>query len=221
LARALERPSRGTGASSGPEASPPPGSNRLDVTLRFRVLSDRRVVGSLGSPRPAWPRCLASIRPFRYSSSVRAQGRDSLGRSSHAVALTFTAYPEDLAFAFAQGTSRGVPFPSALGEVRVHVRPVSRFGSGALSPRSAGGSQAADYGVAHRFSQPRSDFFLTRPSCHFQTGNALGIRPSGVSSSRGSPPARRRRHTLLTLLLVECACSRPRREPPPARRVAS
>jgi hypothetical protein len=55
-------------------------------------------------------------------------------------------------------------------------------------------SHPAGYGAAHRFSQPRSGFFLPPPSCHFQTGGALGVSPyRGLflprSPDDSSPPA--------------------------------
>lgn len=36
-------------------------------------------------------------------------------------------------------------------------------------------SHQEDYGIACRFSQPHSDFFLSIPSHHFQMGSTLGI----------------------------------------------
>ena len=44
----------------------------------------------------------------------------------------------------------------------------------------ASGSHSAGYGAAHRLSQPLSDFFLSVPSCHFQTGGVHGVCPSGI-----------------------------------------
>jgi hypothetical protein len=40
--------------------------------------------------------------------------------------------------------------------------------------------------------------FLSPPSCHFQTGNALGVYPSGDCSFHKAPAAHRHRHALLT-----------------------
>jgi hypothetical protein len=50
-------------------------------------------------------------------------------------------------------------------------RPVARS--------AADGSHSVGFGVARRFSQPLSDFFLSPPSHHFQAGGAPGIHPSG------------------------------------------
>jgi hypothetical protein len=44
----------------------------------------------------------------------------------------------------------------------------------------AGGSQSSSYGAAHRLSQPLSDFLLSLPPCHFQTGGVHGVRPPGI-----------------------------------------
>jgi hypothetical protein len=65
---------------------------------------------------------------------------------------------------------------------------------------SARGSHPADYGVAHRFSQPLSDFFLSPTSRHFQAGGVHGVCPSGVCSFHEAPTTHRRRRALLTLL---------------------
>lgn len=43
------------------------------------------------------------------------------------------------------------------------------------------------YGVAHRLSQPFSDFFLPKPSHHFQMGNALGVSPFRGFPFRAAP----------------------------------
>lgn len=69
-----------------------------------------------------------------------------------------------------------------------------------LPEHSASRSHPASYGVAHRFSQPRSDFFLSPPSRHFQTGGVRGIHPTGGCSSYEASAARRRRNTLVTFL---------------------
>jgi hypothetical protein len=53
-------------------------------------------------------------------------------------------------------------------------------------------------------------FFLPPPSCHFQTGGAPGVRPSGSSSTHAAPTTRRRRHALLTFLPTAGLPPRPR-----------
>lgn len=65
--------------------------------------------------------------------------------------------------------------PSAFKEERVHGRDVHR--DAPVIPVDVGGSHAVDYGAARRFSQPHSDLFLSRPSCHSQAGDALGVLP--------------------------------------------
>lgn len=42
---------------------------------------------------------------------------------------------------------------------------------------SANRSHAIGYGVAHRLSQPHSDFFFSSPSCRFQAGGVPGVVP--------------------------------------------
>jgi len=84
-------------------------------------------------------------------------------------------------------------------------------------PGSADESHPAGYGAAHRFSQPLSGFLRSPPSCHFQAGGALGVRPSGVSSPHAAPETRRHRRTLLTFIPADWPGSRPRREHPWAR----
>jgi len=70
---------------------------------------------------------------------------------------------------------------------------------------SARGSHPADYGVAHRFSQPLSDFYLSPPSRHFQAGGVHGVCPPGDCSSHDAPTTRRRRPALLTFSPASCA----------------
>jgi hypothetical protein len=60
-------------------------------------------------------------------------------------------------------------------------------------PVFAGGSHSTNYGAAPRLSQPLSDFLLSLPSYHFQTGGVHGVRPSGIcslheASDDSSPP---------------------------------
>jgi hypothetical protein len=93
------------------------------------------------------------------------------------VQLSFTALPEVPARNLSiTGSSLGVPFLTALKEKRVHVSPSEGWASQRLLG-SVESSHALDYGAARRFSQPLSDFFLSPPSCHFQTGDALRIPP--------------------------------------------
>ena len=113
------------------------------------------------------------------------------------------------------GTSLRVPCPfSARGRESPRS---SRLPGGTPScPGAADGSHAASFGVARRFSQPLSDFFLSPPSCHFQTGGALGVSPfRGFCLPRSpdgsSPPA-----YPLGLPPADCAGPRPRRGHPRA-----
>jgi hypothetical protein len=83
----------------------------------------------------------------------------------------------------------GFRAPSTLWEERVHVPNRLPGGRPGFAGVSADGAHAADYGVARRFSQPLSDFFLSPPSHHFQMGGVRGVCPPGVSSSREAPTA--------------------------------
>jgi hypothetical protein len=113
------------------------------------------------------------------------------------------------------GTSPGVscPFSARGGE---SPRSARLPGGTPGCPGAADGSHTASFGVAHRFSQPLSDFFLSPPSCHFQTGGALGVSPfRGFflprSSDDSSPPG-----YPLGLPPADCAGPRPRRGHPRA-----
>jgi hypothetical protein len=71
---------------------------------------------------------------------------------------------------------------------------VARTGLPGGARGCAGESQPADYGAAHRFSQPLSGFFLSPPSRHFQTGGVRGVLPFRElflprSPDGSSPPA--------------------------------
>jgi hypothetical protein len=83
-------------------------------------------------------------------------------------------------------TGRESPRPPRFTGLAVRIGPKT-------GPASTGGSHAASYGAAHRFSQPPSDLLLSMPSCHFQTGGVHGVRPPGnysfhEASSDSSPP---------------------------------
>jgi hypothetical protein len=86
---------------------------------------------------------------------------------------------------------RESPRPSARLAVRDPASP-------ALPGWCTSGSHPASYGAAHRFSQPRSGFFLSPPSRHFQASGARGVRPTGICSLCEASTTRRRRHTLST-----------------------
>jgi hypothetical protein len=150
--------------------------------------------------------------PSGIPSSARVQRRDSLnypllGFSSPSRPISSSPPPTSLPAA----PLMGFQFPSTHQEERVHVRSLATclpsFNGQRLAPdsatpvlpeHSASRSHPASYGVAHRFSQPRSDFFLSPPSRHFQTGGVRGIHPTGGCSSYEASTARRRRITLVT-----------------------
>jgi hypothetical protein len=144
--------------------------------------------------------------PSGVPSSARVQRRDSLnnpllGFSSPTRPISSSPPPTSLPAA----PLLGFQFPSTHQEERVHVRTACLAALVPASPvlpgLSANGSHPASYGVAHRFSQPRSDFFLSPPSRHFQTGGVRGIHPTGGCSSYEASTARRRRNTLVTFFL--------------------
>lgn len=119
-----------------------------------------------------------------------------LDQSSPEVQLSFTVYPAHLVRSLSTGdTSPGVPCPYSAHGVRVHVR----FPGSPGCPGDAGGSLSASFGVARRFSQPLSDFFLSSPSHHFRVGGTPGVLPTGVHSSHEASTIRHRRPALLAL----------------------
>jgi len=174
--------------------------NRRGVTVPYRVLPYSEVAGVLGSPLLVRPQRPLNAWPCRCSFLRPRPKMRLFGQSSPGVRPSYTVFPEDSATGLSTGgTSLGVHAPSTLEEERVHVRPVARptprFCRGPTS-----GSHPAGYGVAHRFSQPLSDFFLSPPPRHFQAGGVHGVHPTGVCSFHEAPTTRRRRHALLTLL---------------------
>lgn len=147
--------------------------------------------------------------PSGIPSSAHVQRRDSLdypllGFSSSSRPISSSPPPASLPTA----PLLGFQFPSTHQEgestsVRspfVLQRPTPSSATPVLPEHSASRSHPASYGVAHRFSQPRSDFFLSPPSRHFQAGGVRGIHPTGGCSSYEAPTARRRRNTLVTFL---------------------
>jgi hypothetical protein len=138
-------------------------ADRREVTVPCRVLPAEDVAGTLGCLRPVRPWRPRARGPSGVPVSNRAQRCDSLGNPL----LGFRA-------------------ASTLEEERVHVPIRLPGGRPGFAGVSAGRSHPADYGVARRFFQPLSDFFLSPPSPHFQRGGVPAVRPSGVSSSRRS-----------------------------------
>jgi len=172
-------------------------------------LSGSEVAGVLGFPLPVRPQHSQNARPFRCSFLCPCSETRLSEQSSPGVQLPYTAYLGSSATDISAGsTSLGVPIPfNALGgesprpsarRLPVTQRTTPSSATPVLPEHSASRSHPASYGVAHRFSQPRSDFFLSPPSRHFQTGDIRGIHPTGGCSSYEASAARRRRNTLVT-----------------------
>lgn len=122
---------------------------------------------------------------------TRLPDLSSLGvRTSYTVFLTALSRP------LGRDAFLGVSAPSALEVKRVH----GWFVTSAPVARGRQQFPPAGFGVAHRFSQPPSDFFLSPPPRHFQTGGAPGICPSRVCSSHEASTIRHRRPALMALL---------------------
>jgi hypothetical protein len=163
-------------------------ADRHEVTVPFRVLPTEDVAGTLGCLRPVRPWRPRARDPSGVPVSGRAQRCDSLGNPL----LGFSppsrcCPPSPPPVSRLEAPLLGFRAPSTHWEERVHVPirlPGGRPGFAGVYVRR---SHPADYGVAHRFSQPLSDFFLSPPSHHFQVGGVRGVRPSGDSSSRRSP----------------------------------
>jgi len=141
------------------------------------------------------------------------------GQSSRGVQPSFTVRPRiPVRSSSATNTSLGVPCPYSAYRKGESTSMPSCLGFGTLgvTQASLNSSQTAQYGVARRLSQPLSDLLLPPPSCHFQTGNARGVCPSGVSSSLARPQQLvAARHALLPFS-VGLRIPRPRRGKPPA-----
>jgi hypothetical protein len=139
---------------------------------------------------------LAGASPLRCSSCRPCLRKRLPRRSSPGFRSSCTVLPEVPAHGLStEGTSPGVRCPYSArggGSPRLAGCPV-KLPRG--SPGDcAGGSHSADYGAAHRLSQPLSGFLFPPPSCHFQAGGALGVLPSrGLfrprSPDSSSPPA--------------------------------
>jgi hypothetical protein len=154
--------------------------NRREVVVHSRVLPGCEVASAFGCSPPVLPLCSPNTWPFRYSLPSPSPKTRLFGPSSPVVRVSYTVFPEvpapDLSI---EGTSHGVSCPfSAYGQRESTSFPVSRSGSPTISRReSTSRSHPAGYGAAHRFSQPLSGFFLSKPSCHFQTGCTPGVPP--------------------------------------------
>lgn len=127
-------------------------------------------------------RCLAGI-PY----PALAQGRDSQDIPLLRFNPPSRFLPETSVLHLSvQNHSPGISFPfNASGNES--PRPPRLTGLAVrLGPKtesaSADGSHPASYGAAHSLSQPLSDFLLSLPSCHFQTGGVHGVRPPGIYS---------------------------------------
>jgi hypothetical protein len=95
--------------------------NRREVTVPYRVLMDSEVVGASGFPLPARLCRSQATGPPGVSSSVLAQGRDSLN-------VPLLRFDPPTRFSLSppsgfrpEGNSHGVPSPTALQVARVHV----------------------------------------------------------------------------------------------------
>jgi len=154
--------------------------------------------------------------PSGFPSSAPAQGRDSVGTALLRFNSSLRSLLHSTPDLSVLGTSLGVSFPSAYALRRVHVLRVSPV---RLPDSGIRGARAQDclarnlpalptvagYGPAHRFSQPQSEFFLSLPSRHFQTGNALGIHPFRGFVLLRVAAAHRLGHALVTFSPASCA----------------
>jgi hypothetical protein len=148
--------------------------NRHEVTVRFRVSLASDVAGTSGCLLPVRPRRSQTPWPFRCSCHQPRPRMRLRWRSSRAVQRSFTVCPDRprLASLDVRHLSWGFCSLQRIRWRESTSAPVAR-------PGCAGRSHPADYGAAHRFSQPLSDFFLSPPSRHFQAGGAPGIHPTG------------------------------------------
>jgi hypothetical protein len=118
--------------------------------------------------------------------------------SSREVQSSFAAYPQNVRPAPLDPEPLSWDFVplQRIQTTRVHVHPGEpRWPPGLPEdkPDSASRPHPANYGAAHRLSQPPSDFLLSLPPCHFQTGSIHGVHPSGnysfhEASGNSSPP---------------------------------
>jgi hypothetical protein len=144
-------------------------------------------VGCLGYLHPVWHSNSQNTLPCRCSSPILVQGRDSLNMSLLRFNPPSRFIPETSALRLStQDNSHGICAPTAHTSKK-SPRPYRRTGLAIRNdPRIASTfadrPQSISYGAAHRLSQPLSDLLLFLPSCHFQTGDAHGVRPSGVCS---------------------------------------
>jgi hypothetical protein len=148
--------------------------NRHEVTVRFRVSLAGDVAGASGCLLPVRPRRSQTPWPFRCSCHQPRPRMRLRWRSSRAVQPSFTVCPDRprLASLDVRHLSWGFTSLQRSRWRESTSAPVARLGCACRS-------HPADYGAAHRFSQPLSDFFLSPPSHHFQAGGAPGIHPSG------------------------------------------
>jgi hypothetical protein len=110
--RAPELPLQRNARASRRTVPSPTRSNRLGVTVPFRVLPGSEVAGVLGYLLPVRPRRSQNARSFRYSFLHPHPRTRLLGRSSHGVRLSFTVCPEVPAPGLStEGTSLGVSSP--------------------------------------------------------------------------------------------------------------
>jgi hypothetical protein len=155
-----------------------------------------------------------TLDPSGIPDTTRGQGRDSLDDPLLGLGPPTRCFPSPLpavsrprAPLWGSSPLQRMRWRESTSSSRWH-RPVARS--------VADGFPAAGYGVAHRFSQPPSDFFLSPPPRHFQAGGAPGVLPyRGFLLSRSpddsSPPA-----YLPGLAPASCAYPHPRRGHPRA-----
>jgi len=156
----------------------PTRSNRLGVTVPYRVLPGSEVAGLLGYPLPVRSQHSQNARPFRYSFLHPRPRTRLLGRSSHGVRPSFTVYLEASATGLStDGTSLGVPSPLQRSRRREST---SRPGCPARAPwlcqgvRQRNPTPPATVPLTG-FPNLSAAFFLSPPSRHFQTGGVRGV----------------------------------------------
>jgi len=130
--------------------------------------------------------CSPPVRPVRSRRTAHPvfPAPPAPGDATHRVLLSWgsipsTVFPEVPARNLSVSRhSPGVLSPTAHWVARVH----GLAGCPVRHPRLSLGVSStvppADYGAAHRFSQPLSDFFLSRPVHLFQMAGAPGVVPS-------------------------------------------
>jgi hypothetical protein len=156
------------------------------------------LVGWRGSERTG---CSPPVRPVRSRRPARPvfPSPPAPGDATHRVLLswgsaTSTVFPKSLCVTSRSRTTlMGFCPLQRIGLRESTASPVARPSARGFPPGVPPTVPPAGYGAAHRFSQPLSDVFLSRPVHLFQVAGAPGVPPSrGLILPRspvGSSPA--------------------------------